>query len=32
LGLLVGWQLFGRVYEPIFWAGIQLLYPGTTYR
>ena len=32
LGILVAWQFFGRVYDPIFWGGIKLLYPGSDYR
>ena len=30
-GLLIAWQLFGKVFSPIFTFAINLLYPGVTY-
>jgi Zn-dependent protease len=32
IGLLIGWQLFGYVYTPVFLAGLRLLYPNAGYR
>ena len=32
IGLLIGWQLFGYVYTPVFLTGLQLLYPNAGYR
>lgn len=31
VGLLVAWQLLGPVFQPIFLAAVNLLYPGMTY-
>ena len=31
LGLVVAWQLFDRVFQPIFFGALGLLYPGVTY-
>jgi Zn-dependent protease len=31
IGLLVGWELFEKIYGPIFWKGVQLLYPNLSY-
>lgn len=30
-GLMLGWRLFGVLYNPIFTFGLRLLYPWTTY-
>ena len=30
IGMLVAWQLFGKIYMPIFIFAVNLLYPGTT--
>ena len=32
LGILIAWQLFNHVYDPVFMAAINLLYPGAGYR
>jgi Zn-dependent protease len=32
LGILVAWQLFSYVYDPVFLFAINLLYPGAGYR
>jgi hypothetical protein len=31
LGLLVAWQLFDLLYDPIFTAALNMLYPGAGY-
>jgi Zn-dependent protease len=31
IGMLVAWQLFGKIYLPIFIFAVNLLYPGTSY-
>jgi Zn-dependent protease len=31
IGMLVAWQLFGRVYHPVFLFAVNLLYPGMRY-
>lgn len=31
-GLLIAWELFGRIFPEIFGFGIALLYPGSSYR
>jgi len=32
LGILIAWQLFNYVYDPVFLQAINLLYPGAGYR
>ena len=32
IGLLVAWQLFDRIFDPIFKLALRLLYPGSEYR
>ncbi len=32
IGLIVAWQIFGRLFDPIFMAAVNLLYPGVSYR
>ncbi len=32
VGLIVAWQVFGRLFDPIFIAAVNLLYPGVSYR
>lgn len=31
VGMVVAWQLFGRVYQPVFIFAVNLLYPGMRY-
>ena len=31
LGILIAWQLFDHVFDPIFLAAVNLVYPGVTY-
>jgi len=31
MGLLVAWQVFDLLYDPIFTAALNLLYPGASY-
>lgn len=31
IGILVAWQLFDVVFDPIFWRAVNLLYPGVNY-
>ena len=31
MGLIVAWQVFDVVFEPVFWSAMNLLYPGVTY-
>ena len=32
IGLLVGWKIFGYIFDPIFGFALNLLYPGVGYR
>jgi Zn-dependent protease len=32
LGLLVGWKIFGFVYDPLFTAALNIVFPGAGYR
>lgn len=32
IGLIVAWQIFGRLFNPLFMAAVNLLYPGVNYR
>jgi Zn-dependent protease len=32
LGLLVGWKVFGYIYDPLFTLALNVLYPGARYR
>jgi len=32
LGILIAWQLFSYVFDPVFLLAINLLYPGAGYR
>jgi Zn-dependent protease len=31
VGMLVAWQVFGKVFQPLFTLAVNLLYPGTSY-
>ena len=31
MGLVVAWQVFDVVFDPIFWAAVSFIYPGVTY-
>jgi Zn-dependent protease len=31
-GMLVAWRVFDYVFDPIFWAAVNLIYPDTSYR
>ena len=31
IGMLVAWRAFDVVFDPIFWAVVSLVYPGTFY-
>ena len=31
IGLIVAWRVFDVVFDPIFWAAVNLIYPGVTY-
>ena len=31
LGLVVAWQLFKYVFDPVFFGAVNLLYPGMRY-
>lgn len=31
VGMVIAWQLFGKIYMPIFLFAVNLLYPGTSY-
>jgi Zn-dependent protease len=32
IGLIVAWQVFGKLFQPIFTGAVSLLYPGVSYR
>ena len=32
IGLIVAWQIFGKLFDPIFMTAVNLLYPGVSYR
>jgi Zn-dependent protease len=32
IGLFLAWQLFGRVFNPLFFRALSLLYPGVSYQ
>jgi Zn-dependent protease len=32
LGLIVGWKVFGYIYDPLFTLALNILYPGAGYR
>ncbi len=32
IGLIVAWQIFGKLFDPIFMGAVNLLYPGVNYR
>jgi Zn-dependent protease len=32
IGLIVAWQVFGKLFQPIFTGAVSLLYPGISYR
>ena len=31
-GMLVAWRVFGAIFDPIFWAAVNLIYPDASYR
>jgi Zn-dependent protease len=31
LGLIVGWKVFGYIYDPLFTLALNVLYPGAGY-
>ena len=31
MGLIVAWQVFDVVFDPVFWTVMNVLYPGVTY-
>ena len=31
IGLVIAWQFFGYAFDPMFFAAVNLLYPGTRY-
>ena len=31
MGLLVAWQVFDFLFDPLFWTVVNLIYPGVTY-
>jgi hypothetical protein len=31
LGLIVGWKVFGYIYDPLFTWALNILYPGAGY-
>ncbi len=31
MGLIVAWQLFDVVFDPVFWTVLNVIYPGVTY-
>jgi Zn-dependent protease len=32
LGLVVGWKIFGYIYDPLFVLALNILYPGSRYQ
>jgi Zn-dependent protease len=32
VGLIIAWQVFGRLFDPLFSAAVSLLYPGVSYQ
>ena len=32
IGLLIAWNLFGRIFSPVFLFAVNVLYPGSSYR
>jgi Zn-dependent protease len=31
IGILIAWQVFGFIFDPLFWWAVSLLYPGISY-